>query len=103
MAVTRLKRKAKRNKTRAKVRQQDIQRLNKKPIITKVDVEGMKEEFAKNADKPAAKAATKKAAVKDQPKAEVPAEPVKKAKASTEVKEEKAAKKEPASKRRLNL
>ncbi|MBL3657492.1 MULTISPECIES: hypothetical protein [Fulvivirga] len=47
MAVTRLKRKAKRNKVKSKVRQETIQRLNTKPVIKSVDVEQIKEEFAK--------------------------------------------------------
>jgi hypothetical protein len=45
MAVTRLKRKAKRNKARAAQRQASIKRLNSKPVIKQVDVEAIKEEF----------------------------------------------------------
>ena len=45
MAVTRLKRKAKRNKSRAAARQAKIKRLNTKPVIESVDVEAIKEEF----------------------------------------------------------
>lgn len=55
MAVTRLKRKAKRNKVKAKVRQESIQRLNTKPVIRSVDVEKIKEEF-KQGSKGTAKA-----------------------------------------------
>ena len=47
MAVTRLKRKAKRNKARAAQRQASIKRLNSKPVIKQVDVEAIKEEFDK--------------------------------------------------------
>ena len=47
MAVTRLKRKARRNRTVARVRQEDIQRLNSKPVIKSVDVEKIKEEIQK--------------------------------------------------------
>ena len=76
MAVTRLKRKGKRNKIRSKVRQVDIQRLNAKPIIKSVDIEKIKEEFAENLKKAPAK--------KEEPKAEATA---------TEVVEKPAAKK----------
>ncbi len=55
MAITRLKRKAKRNKTRASVRQANIKRLNTKPVIKSVDVEAIKEEFEKKSSKPAKK------------------------------------------------
>lgn len=56
MAVTRLKRKAKRNKTKAAVRQANIKRLNTKPVIKSVDVEAIKAEFAGKAEAPAKKA-----------------------------------------------
>ncbi len=51
MAVTRLKRKAKRNKSRAAARQAKIKRLNTKPVIESVDVEAIKEEFAEKGSK----------------------------------------------------
>ena len=60
MAVTRLKRKAKRNKSRAAARQAKIKRLNIKPVIESVDVEAIKEEFAKDS-KGSAKASKKSA------------------------------------------
>ncbi|UII24393.1 hypothetical protein [Fulvivirga ligni] len=69
MAVTRLKRKAKRNKVRSKVRVETIQRLNTKPVIKSVDVEQIKEEFAK--DSKGSKTAKKETkAKKEEPKAE---------------------------------
>jgi hypothetical protein len=86
MAITRLKRKGKRNKVRAKVRLVNIQRLNATPVIKSVDVEAIKEEFAKAAKKPETK--------KEAPKAE--AEVAEKAapKAEKEAKAPKAEKKE---------
>jgi hypothetical protein len=45
MAVTRLKRKAKRNKLRARVRLETMQRLNQKPVIKNVDLEEIKKGF----------------------------------------------------------
>lgn len=92
MAVTRLKRKAKRNKVKAKVRQESIQRLNSKPVIKSVDVEQIKEEFKKGS-KGTAKADTKKADTKkEEAKAEAKA-PAKEAKAE-KAEEPKAEKKE---------
>ncbi len=46
MAVTRLKRKGRRNKTTARVRVETIQRLNSKPVIKNVDVEKIKAGFS---------------------------------------------------------
>lgn len=46
MAVTRLKRKALRNKLVVKKRLNRIQQLNAKPVIKEVDVEAIKKEFA---------------------------------------------------------
>jgi hypothetical protein len=65
MAVTRLKRKAKRNKNRASARVAKIKRLNLKPVIEQVDVEAIKEEFAKKASK-----SSPKATKKEEPKKE---------------------------------
>lgn len=56
MAVTRLKRKAKRNKTRAAVRQATMKNLNAKPVLKSVDVEAIKAEFAGESAAPAKKA-----------------------------------------------
>ena len=108
MAVTRLKRKAKRNKVKAKVRQATIQRLNSKPVIQGVDVEKIKEEFkqgskgtakAKKEAAPAEakeqKAEPKKAAPKKAAKVEKEGEPkaekkeIKKAAPKKEDKEDK--------------
>ena len=50
MAVTRLKRKAKRNRVIAKGKVARIQRLNAKPLIKKVDREQLLEEFKKRKD-----------------------------------------------------
>lgn len=60
MAVTRLERKGLRNKARAKAKQQRIKELTKQPPIKNVDVEAIKEEFAKKLGKPATKKASKK-------------------------------------------
>ncbi len=46
MAVTRLKRKEKRNRAKANNRVQAIKQLTKKPIIKNVDIEAIKQEFA---------------------------------------------------------
>jgi hypothetical protein len=51
MAVTRLKRKEKRNRAKANNRVQAIKQLSKKPIIKNVDIEAIKQEFAAKADK----------------------------------------------------
>jgi len=51
MAVTRLKRKNRKLKSRSKVRQSSIKSLNAKPVIKSVDVEAIKEEFKAKADK----------------------------------------------------
>lgn len=82
MAVTRLKRKARRNRTRARVKNETIQRLNAKPVIKSVDVEEVKKEFNKDSkpakkkeeEKPDAKAEKKETAdtkdtKKEEPKA----------------------------------
>ena len=47
MAVTRLKRKARKNRTKSKSRLQTIKLLESKPVIRQVDVEAIKEEFKK--------------------------------------------------------
>jgi hypothetical protein len=58
MAVTRLKRKGLRNKANSAKRTGEIKRLTSTPIIKNIDVEAIKEEFAKNSgSKPAAKSA----------------------------------------------
>ena len=49
MASTQLKRKARKNMTRARVRKENIKRLTARPVIKNVDVEKIKDEFeAKN-------------------------------------------------------
>ena len=68
MAVTRLKRKEKKNVARAKARVKEIKRLNKKPVIKNVDIEAIKAEFASKSTK-----VEKKAAKKEEPVAETPA------------------------------
>ncbi|MEM8568657.1 MAG: hypothetical protein AAGF85_19525, partial [Bacteroidota bacterium] len=79
MAVTRLKRKAKRNKARAKVRNSNIQLLSSKPLIKNVDIEAIKEEFANAAKKPAKKKEeTPKSETKSAVEAEVKEAPAKK-------------------------
>jgi hypothetical protein len=72
MASTEVKRKAARNKSRAKARVATIKRLNGTPIIRKITAEEVEAQFA--AAKPAKKA-TKKAA----PKAEKETEKTKEA------------------------
>ena len=62
MAVTRLERKGRKNKSRAKARVKRIKSLNEAPIVRNVDIEAIKAEFANKAAKPAKK---------EEPKAEV--------------------------------
>ena len=47
MAVTRLKRKARKNKLRSKLRIQKLALLSAQPVIKNVDIEALKEEFKK--------------------------------------------------------
>jgi len=77
MAVTRLKRKGRRNKVVAKAKVKRIQRLNASPVIKQVDVEKIKEEFA---------AAIKRKMVeqKEEPKAKAVEAEVKEAKPKKE-------------------
>jgi hypothetical protein len=79
MAVTRLKRKAKRNKNRASARVAKIKRLNKKPVIEQVDIEAIKEEFAKKAAKSSPKATKKEEKVEKEEKKEKEEKPAKEA------------------------
>ena len=51
MAVTRLKRKGKRNIVKAKNKKKIIQRLKAIPVIKNVDIESVKAEFAKASPK----------------------------------------------------
>ncbi len=94
MASTRLVRKALRNRSVAKRRLSTIKRLINKPVIKNVDIEQIKEEFAKKKATPVAKV---EAPVKEAPKpaekaAEAPkAEKAPKAKAAPKTKEEKKA------------
>jgi Zn-finger domain-containing protein len=64
MASTELRRKAQRNRTRAKDKVQTIKRLGFTPVIKKVDVEELKAQFS-------TKAAPKKATPKAKKEAEV--------------------------------
>ncbi len=80
MAVTRLERKGRKNKSVAKKKNAAIKLLNDTPVIKKVDVEKIKEEFKAKlkSEKPAKKKAApkKKAEVKEEApeaKAEAPA------------------------------
>lgn len=45
MAVTRLKRKGRKDKSKAKVRRQSLKMQNFKPVMKGVDIEKIKEEF----------------------------------------------------------
>jgi len=90
MAATSLKRKARKNRTVARKRVDNIQRLQQKPVIKNVDIEAIKAEFAEaDKKKPAAKKAEKevkaekteetKAKKTEAPKAKKAAAPKKKA------------------------
>lgn len=54
MAVTTLKRKARRNSAKAEIKAQKLKLLNKKPVIKKVDIESLKKQA------PAAKSSSEK-------------------------------------------
>jgi hypothetical protein len=82
MASTELRRKARKNRVVSKLRQDNIKRLTRKPVLKLVDIEKIKEEFA-------AKAASKKKTASEK----VEKEPVKKAEAKAAVKEKVAEKK----------
>jgi len=88
MAVTRLERKGRKNKARAKARVKQIKLLNQKPPVVNVDVEAIKAEFA---NKAAAKS-VKKAEPVTEVAAEVATEeaPKAKKKAPAKAKEESA-------------
>lgn len=97
MGGTALKRKARRNKTKVKARNQTMKVQGFKPVIRMVDVEAIKEEFKKN---PPAKSAKTKA---ETPKAEVEAvetqTPAKEKKAAPAKKTTKSEAKKPAAKK----
>ena len=76
MAVTRLERKGRKNKAVSKKRTQRMKLLNATPVIKKVDIEKLKEEFK---EKAAAKKAPK-AKKEEAPKAEAAVEATKEAK-----------------------
>jgi hypothetical protein len=61
MAVTRLKRKERRNMAKANDRQAKIKQFTTKPVIKNVDIEAIKQEFA---EKKAAKTAAETKAAK---------------------------------------
>ncbi len=84
MAVTRLERKGRRNKSRAKNRVNSIKRLSAVPTIKNVDIEEIKKSFEKA---PAKKAPAKKAAAE---KAEEAPAKEDKAEVKAPAKEEKA-------------
>ncbi len=97
MAITRLKRKDRKNKSRATNKIVKIQYLNRKPVIKQVDIEKIKDEFAqKGKGKKAPLKTDEKAVVIDEAVAveEVKVETQKKA-AETKV----AEKKKPAAKK----
>ncbi len=93
MAVTRLERKGRKNKARAKARVKRIKSLNFAPVIKNVDVEAIKAEFAKKGAKaetkvePAETEPVVEAAIEEKPEAAVK-KPATKKKASSEEKEE---------------
>ena len=96
MASTKLKRKAQRNKSVAKVRVDTIKRLGTKPVIKQVDVQAIKDEFAKGGKKAAPKA---KAEVVEEKAAEVAVEEVAEKKAEKKPAAKKPAAKKPAAKK----
>ncbi len=49
MAVTRFKRKGRKDKSKASIRRQSLKNQNFKPVIKSVDIEKIKEEFKANA------------------------------------------------------
>jgi hypothetical protein len=51
MSVTRIKRKLRKDRSKSKVRIQNIQIQGAKPVIRNVDIEAIKEEFKANAAK----------------------------------------------------
>lgn len=80
MGITRLKRKARRNKHTAAKRQVSMQQLNSQPVIKNIDAEAIKASFASAPAKEAAapapvekKAPAAKAVVEETPVAEVEA------------------------------
>lgn len=107
MGVTRLNRKDRRNKSKAKNRIKGIKQLTAKPVIKNVDIEEIKAGFAKS-EKPkaapakakAAEATTEEAAkpAKAKKAAEKPEKEEKAEKAPAKAKAEKAEKKEAPSK-----
>lgn len=72
MGVTRLKRKARRNKQTAAKRNNSIKQLTAQPVIKNIDKEALKASFAP-AEAPKKSKAKKEKAVKEAPKAEVEA------------------------------
>ncbi len=80
MASTKLIRKAQRNRTVSRKRVEAIKRLTTKPVIKNVDIEQIKEEFAKNKTAVKAKPA-KTEEVKEEVKAEKTAPKAEEAKA----------------------
>lgn len=79
MAVTRLKRKGRRNKLTASKRLSSIKLLTATPVIKNVDVEELKKGFSQDSDaKPAAKAKkTEAKKTESEPVAEKQEEPLK--------------------------
>jgi hypothetical protein len=61
MAVTRLKRKERKNRARATNRQAKIKNLTAKPVIKNIDIEAVKQEFAAKTEKGSKTKASKKA------------------------------------------
>ncbi len=91
MAITRLERKGRKNKSRAKARVATIKRLSSTPVIKNVDIEAIKASFEKPAaEKKAPKAKAEKAEAKEEvvaeekPKAKTPKKAAKKAEEKTE-------------------
>ena len=69
MAITRLKRKGRRNILKAKNKRKAIKRLKAVPVIRNIDVEAIKKEFSKKSSKVEEKEATAEVKPQKKPKA----------------------------------
>ena len=95
MAITRLKRKDRKNKSRATNKIRKIQFLNSKPVIKQVDIEKIKNEFAQKGKKALSKTDKKAAVINEVAGVEKVKVEAQKEVAKTKV----AEKKEPAAKK----
>ena len=100
MAITRLKRKDRKNKSRATNKISKIRYLNRKPVIKQVDIEKIKDEFAQKGKKAPSKTDEKAAVIDEAAVVEEVQVEAREEVAETKVAEKKepAAKKTPAKK-----